>query len=284
MSTEDTASPRWWAELQAELVADVQRRAALGKDPDCVARASRVLSGNERVSPVAQLNIYREQFWLRHTSSLVEDFPGVSGILGQEAWEPLAETYLQKYPPDSWTLRDLGNRFPEHVAACSELPHHALCVDMARLEWAYTELFDAPNSGPLDATKLSSIAPEAWGSARLVFSPSLRLLDVGYPVARLRRQLREALAQGHSGPALEVPKPEAQHLALYRSLQGELCYCVMDAVPARLLQLLHAGFALLQACETTAEQLPGSSDLIETQVGTWFGQWGAKGWIRDVSV
>jgi hypothetical protein len=63
-----------------------------------------------RTTPVERLEIYREQFWLRHRSSLVEDFPGVSGILGRRAWAALIEGYLEAHPPHSYTLRDLGLR------------------------------------------------------------------------------------------------------------------------------------------------------------------------------
>jgi hypothetical protein len=66
-----------------------------------------------QLPPVEWLEIHREQFWLRHTSSLVEDFPDVSGILGQDAWATLIECYLEAHPPRSCTLRYLGLHFPE---------------------------------------------------------------------------------------------------------------------------------------------------------------------------
>ena len=69
----------WMAEL-------LRRRRALPRDAEVAERARLLIRGNDRLSPVEQLEIYREQFWLRHTASLLEDFPGLSGILGQEAW------------------------------------------------------------------------------------------------------------------------------------------------------------------------------------------------------
>src|SRR5262245_10531800 len=116
----------------------------LAKSADARGFAELEIGGNDRLSPVEQLEIYREQFWLRHTSSLVEDFPGLSGILGQASWEQLVEAYLAAVTPESYTLRDLGQRLPEFVARASFLEHRELCTDMARLEWAYVEAFDAP--------------------------------------------------------------------------------------------------------------------------------------------
>src|SRR5688572_31354122 len=121
-------------ELQEQLARALRHHRALGSDPGWASFADSHISGNERLSPVEQLEIYREQFWWRHTGSLVEDFPGLSGILGQEDWEHLCEQYLREVVPDSYTLRDLGGRLPEVIARASFLHHHALCLDMACLE------------------------------------------------------------------------------------------------------------------------------------------------------
>src|ERR1700710_409227 len=123
-------------EIQAFFAAQMRSRRALTKDAAVSEQAARFVSSTGRLSPVERLEIYREQFWLRHTSSLVEDFPGVSGILGQRAWQPLVEGYLAAHPPQSFTLRDLGLRFPEYIAAQPTLEQHDLCCDMARLELA----------------------------------------------------------------------------------------------------------------------------------------------------
>ena len=129
---------------------------ALERDAAICSECELHLTGNERSRPVDQLEVYREQFWLRHTASLVEDFPGVGGVLGQTEWEGLVEGYLEAHSPESYTLRELGRHFPDHVAQCTQLPEHALCSDMARLEWRFIELFDAADCPPLDLAKLTA--------------------------------------------------------------------------------------------------------------------------------
>lgn len=273
-----------WTALQHALVADLQRPRALYKSEASVARAERELSGNDRLSPVEQLEVYREQFWLRHTSALLEDFPGLSGVLGQRHWEALVEGYLQRHPPDSWTLRNLGSRLAEYVAGQTELPHHALCIDMARLEWLYTEVFDAANPSQLDPTKLASIADDAWDDVRVVFSPCLRLLRVGYPVARLRKRLRERLGEAAATAAgsVAIPAAEKQNLVLYRDAQGGLCFSAIEEAAAALLDALQRGKRLRDACETVAEDVPESASTIENSLGAWFARWAARAWIVDV--
>ena len=69
--------------LQEWLAANIRSPRALTRDADLTREAARHLTGQGRLRPVDQLEISREQFWLRHTASLVEDFPGVGRILGQ---------------------------------------------------------------------------------------------------------------------------------------------------------------------------------------------------------
>src|SRR5688572_337502 len=122
------------AELQNWMASLLVRRRALPKDAEVTRAAVAYATGNDRLLPVDQVEIYREQYWLRHTASLVEDFPGLGGILGQRAWERLVEEYLVAFPPETYTLRDLGQRVPAFIESCEWLEHRELCRDMARLE------------------------------------------------------------------------------------------------------------------------------------------------------
>jgi hypothetical protein len=265
-------------EIQAFMTAALQWRKALPNDRELATRAAACIAGNDVLSPVEQLEIYREQFWLRHTGSLVEDFPGVSGILGQDAWQRLSEEYLAAYPPASFTLRDLGARFPEFVERSSWLDHHALCVDMAHLELAYLEIFDAADAPPLDPHKLASMPENAWEHAEIVVNPALRLLAVRYPVPRLRRLLREAEVTLESVP---IPEPEAAHLVLYRT-DRQLFHDRLSAGASALLHALQERVPLLPACERAQLEVPEEAEAIARDVGQWFQEWGARGFVIDV--
>src|SRR5690606_7224220 len=104
-------------------------------------------------------------------------------ILGQADWERLTETYLRTHPPRSFTLRDLGGGLPAHVASCEWLPNRELCEDMARLEWAYVELFDSALLAPVSAEKIASVPEDAWNGARLSLQPNLQSISSRYRVA-----------------------------------------------------------------------------------------------------
>jgi hypothetical protein len=259
------------------MAALLRRRRALPRDAAIVEQAKLHVRGNDRLSPVEQLEIYREQFWLRHTASLLEDFPGLSGILGQTEWERLVEGYLEEAALSSYSLRDLGDELAAYIARTESVPHRGLCTDMARLEWAYVEVFDAAESAPLDGAKLASIPEDAWPGARIVFAPAVRLLEVRYPVADLRRKLREATDE-------RVPIPESQHqnLVLYRGADKNLFHAPVTDLAFRLIEELRRGTPLGRASELASERVPSEAATLESDVGTWFLDWGRRGWIVDV--
>jgi hypothetical protein len=270
------------SELQTKLARFLLRRRDLTKDAEAREFAREHVAGNARVSPVEQLEIYREQYWLRHTGSLVEDFPGVGGILERSDWERLVEEYLLAHPPATFSLRELGEHLPEFAETCDWMPHRELVVDMARLEWAHVEVFDAPEPTPLDPEKLRAVPEDAWEQVRLVPNPALRLVGVAYPVAPLRRRL--LLAQSATSPsdeAIPLPDRESHHYAVCRrNLAIE--HDELDPRAFALLSKLCRGAPLGEACESLASELSVEPEVIARELETWFATFTARAYLVDL--
>ena len=263
------------SELQSRMATALRHGTALAKDAGLSAFAREHIAGNDRLSPVQQLEIYREQFWLRHTSSLVEDFPGLSGILGQDEWQKLVELYLTEVESNSYTLRDLGARLPEVIERSHWLPHQALCLDMVRLELAYIEVFDAPDTRPLAPERLATIPEDSFGDVRLLIAPSVRLLAVRYPVGNLRRKLRANPAE-----AVPIPEESPQQLVVYR-MERQLWDMPLSKVAFTFLAGLGAGKTLSAAAELAATS-PDAEAELSGSIGAWLQEWTRKGLISDV--
>ena len=265
------------SDLQRRMALALRHGSALGRDTAWAEFAAQHVTGNERLSPVEQLEIYREQFWLRHTSSLVEDFPGLGGILGQNDWEKLAEQYLLEVKPESYTLRDLGQRLPELISRADWLPHQPLCLDMARLELAYVDAFDAPDTEHLPPERLAGIAEDELAGARLVLAPSVKLLEVSYPVADLRRALRTA-----GDEPVAIPEPSPSCLVVYRR-DLKLWDMPVSPVAHAFLTAVQAGAPLAAAAEQAARTPEAEQELGE-RIGAWLQEWTSKGLISDVQI
>ena len=57
------------------------------------------------------------------------------------------------------------------------------CHDLARLELAMSQAFDAPRRPPSPSAEVAAVPPEAWEGARLEPVAAFRLLAFRYPVS-----------------------------------------------------------------------------------------------------
>src|SRR6202034_3242477 len=62
------------SEMQSFFAGAIRRPVAVAEQPGVRALTPELIAGNSRLSPVAQLEVYREQFWMRHVDALAEDF------------------------------------------------------------------------------------------------------------------------------------------------------------------------------------------------------------------
>jgi hypothetical protein len=265
-------------------VADAVRAGApAGEDPARAARVEALVVASARgMRPAERLEVYREQFWLRHLASLEDDYPTLAWALGgSEALRALATEYLAACPPRTWDLQKLGADMPAFVAAHARWGSHVLARDAARLDWAFMEGFDAPDAPPFDPRVLASTPEDAWSGARIVLHPSVRLLRLAHPV----HEVRDALKRGES-PARALALRET-HVVVWREPSCWLRSAPVEALAFDLLATLQAGTPLGEACAAVAGAAGdgdpgGAAATLEAQLGGWFQQWTASAWIASV--
>jgi len=265
--------------IQDFVISAITQADPLTKNPSLVASAKSVTTGNERLSPVEQLDIYREQFWLRHTGALEEDFVSVSRLLGADAFHELCALYIETLPPHSYTLRDLGDRFTTFVEAHPRYEKDALLHDLCRVEWAFVEAFDAADAAPIDVHKIASTPEEAWPNAILLLHPAVRLLALRHPAQELRITARTM----ESGALLERPDPKDTYVVVFRGADT-LKFIDIDREAFVLLSKLRDAIPLGRACEETVQELALNEDAFQAQVGGWFSTWTQWGWVTDLIV
>jgi hypothetical protein len=259
-------------QTQAFFAGAIRSPQPVADQPGVPVRVPALVAGNARLSPADQLEIYREQFWLRHVGALEEDYVSVVYLLGHDGFHALAERYLAAHPPREFSLRELGARLPGFVAEDPTCKSDALVADCARLEWAFVEAFDAPDAAPVEAAAIASVPEDAWPLVRLSLHPSLQLVAMAHPAHEYR-------AGARAGTAPSRPPPRPTCVAVYRGPET-LQYIEVDAPAYRLLRRLEAGDPLGEACEAVAAD-PDAGDL-EARVGGWFQQWAASGWLTGI--
>ena len=239
------------------------------------------VSGNDRLTPLEQADIYRRQFWLRHRDVLREDYPTLRYWLDDEGFEALCEAYLSALPPNSYTLRDLGDRLAEFAAS---YPHFApdrgaVARELASFELAMVNVFDGPDVAPVAAEALTEITPDAWPHVRLTLHPVLTVLSLDYPVYRLRRAI-----MANEKPE-RVLAPKASFLALWRGEELKVHYRLITVHELRLIDAVRAGATLGAACEAVVAGLDDAEQIdVVSRLGAWFQGWTLRGWVTGVEV
>lgn len=138
----DLRSLQAW--MQSALIAPRTVRAS---DVDATLKPSNRLSAAERLA------IYQRSYISRLKACLAEQFPASSHALGPDLFDQFARVYLAETPSDSYTLYELGRRFPDYLnqtrpdadaPEADQEPWASFMVDLARYERQLFVLFDAP--------------------------------------------------------------------------------------------------------------------------------------------
>ncbi|HEY3928887.1 MAG TPA: DNA-binding domain-containing protein [Candidatus Koribacter sp.] len=243
--------------------------------------AEAIIKPNDRLTSVERLEIYSRSYWYRVLDSLVEDFPGVRAIASVREFHAMSRDYLTQHPSTSFTLRNLGSHFVEWLEKNARRvhPHERLALDMAHLEWAHIEVFDA--------AEMPVITPEAWArageAAVLKLQPYIRLVAAEYAVDDLLLEVRKVedsnrkIANWHRKSLPRIQRDKA-FIVLHR-VEYSVCYRRVTHEGFRLLQALQEGKPLGEALEFAFHGSKLPEDSWPALVQEWFGSWMSLGWF-----
>src|SRR5207302_663705 len=148
----------------------------------------------------------------------------------------VVRAYLARHPSTEPSVRHLGRALSGFLAGVEP----AWLADLARLEWARLEVFDAPDASPLTLDDLRAVPPEEWPDLRFAPLPALARVVADWPVHEL-----------WSDPSRPVA-PVRTALRVWRD--GFLVYqAPMDAVEEAGFGHLLAGAPFAALCETVGD-------------------------------
>lgn len=254
--------------------------------------AEAMIKPNNRLNSFERLEIYNRQYWFRVLGSLMEDFPGLQAIVGERRFEKLCQEYLIDHPSRSHTLRDLGSQMHGWLADHPEITGRrlSLALDMALLEWANIEAFDAAELQPLTSDDILDMG-KGTTQLKLRLQPHLKLIAVHYPVDDIRLAVKDGLtwtpsasnavhssrgkAQKHNSAGL---KPHPIHIAVHRQ-ENTIYYKRLDAEAYHLLKALGIGRSLLQSIKHAFKDSNMPLEQRAAYVRDSFSHWTALGWF-----
>jgi hypothetical protein len=198
---------------------------------------------------------------------------------------------LLRYPSQTYTLRDLGQRLPQFILEEPVLSgkHLDLAFQAATVEYAAIEAFDLPAYKKIAANILSSAPPE---ELKLCLQPHIRLMQLDYALDDfvLRIQKKSALHSVSTAQAArtrkvssrhKLPRKEQVYLAVHR-LNNDVYYKRLNHDEYQLLTDLRDGLTLGEACNRLIEGMKQSQ---VSTLGDWlkrtFSQWVELGWFVE---
>jgi hypothetical protein len=246
-----------------DLQASFWRSLHTGEADDALVR---VVLPSASLAPAARIDVYQGMYVWRLYDVLREDFPKTHEALDDE-FETLVRGYLVRHPSQHPSVRHLGDRladFLETDAAARERPWLA---DLARLERARVDTFDAPDAAPISASTLAAVAPDDWASLRFELVPALDVL-----------RSRWAVHDAWKAPST-APEPRPTVVRVWRH-EFAVFHAAMDAIEDDAFAALRAGGSFGAVCDAVAAHVPEEAAAAES--GALLARWIDDGLIAGI--
>lgn len=204
-------------------------------------------AGRDEAGRLLRFNIYRNNVFVALVSALEARFPVVSRIVGIDFFKAAARVYAGAEPSRSAYL-DYGMSFPEFLAGFEPVADTPYLPDVARIEWARHEAYNAPDAVPLTATAFAALSPDL--DTALALHPAARIMSSTYPIHAI---WAANARDGASGP-LELP--DHGEAVLVTRPDEEVAVRAINLGAAAFASALVEGATLGEAYERTASAVP----------------------------
>jgi len=149
-----------------------------------------------RLGSVERLDIYADMYFYRLRDCLAEDYPKLHAVLGATRFHNLVTDYLLAHPSTHWSLHELGRALPGFLESHPLSGALPAIADLARLEWARVDVFDARDAVPLSRERLLERAAVAPGAFAFRLVPAVRRIRVAAGTLPLWRRIEAGEASG----------------------------------------------------------------------------------------
>lgn len=153
------------------------------------------------------LGVYRDAYVLRLAEFLRNDHALLHAYLGDAAFDEMARAYIAAHPSRTRNARWFGARLPAFLAATTPYREHRHIAELAALEKALNDAFDAVDAPVVTLADVAPIPPDLWSRLKLEPHPSTARLDL----ASNALAIWSALSKGDDPPA---PQSLDRHLAV----------------------------------------------------------------------
>jgi len=197
-------------------------------------------SPSSQFKDIQRLQIYRNNFVISLREALAGVYPVIHKLVGEAFFHHVAREYIQHHPSCTGNLHDFGDKFADFLQAFPGLEALPYLPDVARLEWAYHQVFHATEGEMLN---LSALDEKQMASLTFELSSHCVWLSSDYPVLRIW----QANQDGQEGTTVSLDEGGVRYVVLRHGPQIE--FHLLSAGVFTLIDSLAKSNTFAQACE-----------------------------------
>ncbi len=226
-----------------------------------------LIEGDARLDAEARLDIYRNAYRWRLQGALMENFPALHTLAGDELFEQISLAYIAAHPSQHYSIRYFGHRLSDFLSTHESWREQRVLAEMATFEWALRHAFDAADDEALDVTALGQVSAEAWDWLRFRFHDSVSLLSLHTNAPQLWQAVDEQLP-----PQAVEQSEQAVFWLVWRDGMKNF-FRSLSQEEAGVLQALLAGETFAAVCEVQATRMDDEAvPFVAALVRQWFEQ------------
>lgn len=146
---------------------------------------------NLGLSATKRLQIYFDAYRLRLLDILVDDYPKVHTLMGDDAFYTLSNDYISDHPSQFFSVRYFGQSLAQYLRNSTLYFDHPYLAEMADFEWLISNTLDASDQPILGIDALHKLTPDQWGELSIEFHPSLQIITCEWDVPQLWQAIEE---------------------------------------------------------------------------------------------
>ncbi|MGH8584469.1 MAG: DNA-binding domain-containing protein [Gammaproteobacteria bacterium] len=204
------------------------------------------------LSAARRLRIYRNNHYANLTEALRCRYPVVLRLVGARCFESVARAHVAAYPSRSGDLQTYGGELDALLRELPAVRALAYLPDVARLEWAWHEVYHEREHGAWDRDELARVPVDRYGELRFQLQPASRLLASPYPLLRIW-QVNQPDYSGDE--RIDLAEGGVRLLVIRRGLEVEV-ESLSPGEHALLVALAEAN-TISEACERALNVEPG---------------------------
>jgi hypothetical protein len=129
--------------------------------------------------------VYRYAYGSRLVEAVRNDHELLHRYLGDETFDEMGHAYVKARPSQHPNLRWFSQGLPEFLKTAEPYSNHPALSDLAALEKALNDAFDAAEGPVLELAAMAAFAPEAWPGLKFEPHPSTARLDLSTDAAAI---------------------------------------------------------------------------------------------------